>query len=435
VTSPALRFRGPLATLEPAQRAALLERGRPDDESVRQAVARIIAEVRLRGDQALRRLARELDGVELDSLEVPRARWAVALDRIAPDLRRALERAARNLTATHSAWRPQGGEVETEPGVVVGRRPDPIDVVGVYAPGGRAAYPSSVLMAAVPARVAGVARVIVCCPPGPLGTPPDSVLATCALAGVDRVFALGGAGAVAAFAFGTESVPRVDRIVGPGNAYVAEAKLQVASRVGIDAPAGPSELLVLADRSTPAELIAREMIAQAEHDARAAAVAIVVGDPSLADAAAARVLEQAERAERGELVRAALAAAGGVLSAETIDEAVGFATEYAPEHLLVAVADPNSVLDRCRNAGSVFLGAASSVAFGDYLTGANHVLPTGGLARAYSGLSPEDFVRWTSYQRVTPAAAARLAADVAALATAEGLPGHAAAARAWEDAR
>jgi histidinol dehydrogenase len=194
-------------------------------------------------------------------------------------------------------------------------------------------------------------------------------------------------------------------------------------------------VLVLADASTPPELVAREMIAQAEHDARAAAVAVVVGDPALADRIAGRVSELAARAERADLVHASLAASGGVLAAATVDEALEFAVAYAPEHLLVALDDPERVRDRCRNAGSVFLGAASSVVFGDYLTGANHVLPTGGLARAYSGLAPEDFVRWTTYQRVTPAAAARLASDVATLATAEGLPGHAAAARAWENVR
>jgi histidinol dehydrogenase len=258
------------------------------------------------------------------------------------------------------------------------------------------------------------------------------VLAAAALAGADRVFALGGAGAVAAMAYGTESVPRVDRIVGPGNAYVAEAKVQVSRVCGIDSPAGPSELLVIADHTADPAAVARELVAQAEHDPMAAVVCVAVGDET-AEQVEAALAALAPGAERRAIVEAALAGQGAVLVAQTYDEAALFASEYAAEHLQLAIGEPEQrlVLARLRNTGTVFLGETTSVAYGDYMTGANHVLPTGGLSRSYSGLSTLDFVRWTTYQRVTPAAADKLAYDVGRFADAEGLPAHAAAARAW----
>lgn len=427
-----LRFGGALRDLGPAERRALRERTTSADDGVRERTAAIVRRVRDEGDRALRALALELDRVALDALEVERGLWDEALAALPAELRAALERAQRNIARAHEAFRPQAGEVETEPGVVVGRRPDPLGRVGVYAPGGRAAYPSSLLMGAVPARVAGVGEVIVCSPPGPTGAPATVVLAAAALAGVDRVFALGGAGAIAAMAYGTASVPRVDRIVGPGNAYVAEAKLQVAGVVAIDSPAGPSELLVIADHTADPAVVARELLAQAEHDPRAAAVAVCVGD-EVAEQVEAAVMRALPAQERVEIVAQALVGQGGVLVAQTYNEAVAFANDYAPEHLLLAVdeAEVDTVLSLVRNVGTVFVGETSSVAFGDYMTGANHVLPTGGLARSYSGLSTLDFVRWTTYQRVTPEAAARLAADVGRFADSERLPAHAAAARYW----
>ncbi|MGH7717612.1 MAG: histidinol dehydrogenase, partial [Gemmatimonadaceae bacterium] len=252
------------------------------------------------------------------------------------------------------------------------------------------------------------------------------------LAGVDRVFAAGGAGAIAAMAYGTDSIPRVARIVGPGNAYVAEAKLQVSAVVGIDSPAGPSELLVIAGDGSDPERVALELLAQAEHDPLACVVAVTLG----AELQAA-VLDAVRRAlaaqPRRDIIARALESRGAVLRATSLREAIDFANRYAPEHLLLAVRDPRAVLGEVRNAGTVFLGDSSSVPFGDYMTGANHVLPTGAMARTYSGLSVLDFMRWTTYQHVTPAAAARLAGDVALFAESEGLPAHAAAARVWEE--
>jgi histidinol dehydrogenase len=424
-----LRWTGALGALSSDDRRALFDR-RIGASGVQERTTDIIARVRREGDAALRALALELDAVALETLDVPRREWTRALDALEPALRRAMERAAANIERVHQALVPVAQEMETEPGVVVGRRPDPLQRVGVYAPGGAAAYPSSVLMGVVPARVAGVEEIVLCSPPGRTGRPSDVVLAAASLSGVSRVFALGGAGAIAAMAYGTESVPRVDRIVGPGNAYVAEAKLQVASVVAIDSPAGPSELLVLADESADPMLVARELLAQAEHDPLAAVVAVMTS-ARVAEAVRAALAELLPAQPRRGICAAALEGQGAVLWADSLDDAISFANTYAPEHLLLVVRDLDTALARVRNAGTVFVGASASVAFGDYMTGANHVLPTGGLARSYSGLSTLDFVRWTTYQRVSPAAAARLASDVGAFADAEGLPGHAMAARAW----
>ena len=424
-----LRWTGAVASLDPAERRALFDRTTSGDAVIRERTTAIIARVRRDGDAALRELAAELDGATLLALEVPRARWDRALAEVDPALRRAMERSAANIARVHRAFLPVAQETESEPGIVIGRRPDPLGRVGVYAPGGRAAYPSSLLMGTIPARVAGVGEVVVCSPPGPGGAPSDVVLAAAALAGADRVFALGGAGAIAALAYGTESVPRVDRIVGPGNAYVAEAKVQLSSVVAIDSPAGPSELLVLADDSADPALVARELLAQAEHDPLAAVVAVVTSE-TLASAIRDALAIQLDTQPRAEIIRAALVGQGAVLHVGTLEDAIDFANGYAAEHLLLVVANADTVLARLRNAGTVFIGASASVAFGDYMTGANHVLPTGGLARSYSGLSTLDFVRWTTYQRITPEAAARLATDVGIFADAELLHGHGIAARA-----
>ena len=427
--SGAARFTGALRDLDAGARATLLRRGLAvSGDQVASRVSAILARVRREGDPALRALARELDGADLESLEVPRAAWEAALARIPAGARRALEHAAGNIARAHESQRPSPVEIEVEPGVRVGRRPDPLGRVGVYAPGGRAAYPSSVLMGAVPARVAGVGGVLLCTPPGRDGAPSDWVLAAAAIARVDRVFALGGAGAVAAMAFGTESVPRVARIVGPGNAYVAEAKRQVQGEVTIDSPAGPSEILAVADRTAQPGRLARELLAQAEHDEDACSVALV--DSAAAATATLSELEVLlAGTPRREIASKALAARGAVLHYADRAEAWDFAAAFAPEHLLIATERPEDDLPRVRNAGTVFLGSSSSVAFGDYLTGANHVLPTAGSARSYSGLSLLDFYRWTAWQRVTADAAARLAADTITLAEAEGLFAHAEAAR------
>jgi histidinol dehydrogenase len=425
-----MHVRGPLHALSDADRAQLLERASATDDMVRTTSEAIIDVVRRDGDAALISLAREYDKVRLKSLEVPRDAWTDALRSLDPSLRAAMERAAANIQAVHAAAMPQRVEIAPEPGIIVGRRPDPLHRVGVYAPGGRAAYPSSVLMGVIPARIAGVAEVVICAPPTSKGQPEPATLAAAELSGANQVFAVGGAGAIAAMAYGTASIPRVDRIVGPGNAYVAQAKLLVSNVVGIDSPAGPSELLIVADDSADPAHLAAEMLAQAEHDPEAV-VALVTTDETLGT----RVVDVIEKLlpvqARRAIIERAFAERGAILTVPSLREAVAFANLFAPEHLLLATRDADALLGDIRSAGTVFVGETSSVTFGDYITGANHVLPTGGLARSYSGLSTADFVRWTTYQRVDRNAAARLAQDVAVFAEAEHLPAHAAAARVW----
>ena len=429
-----IRFRGPLALLTPEERRALIDRSPAGPRDVRAAVAAVLEGVRRRGDAAVREFTARFDRVDNGPIEIPKPLWDDALANLDPGVRSALERAARNIETVHRAGRPIGTVVETEPGIRIERRPYPLKRVGVYVPGGRAAYPSSVLMGVVPAKAAGVGEVVVCSPPGPSGLPAPAILAAASLAGADRLFAIGGAQAIGAMAYGTDTVPPVDRIVGPGNAYVMEAKLQVSDRVGIDSPAGPSEVLIIADGSSDPEFIAAELIAQAEHDPDA--VAVVVSALGTRHSALGGILaalgRQIAGAGREGVVREALGARGGVLTAADLDEAARFAEEFGAEHLLLAFEGAEAEVDRFRTAGAVFVGACSSVVFGDYLTGANHVLPTGGLARGYSGLGAPDFFRWTTYQTVTPAAASRLAGDTAVLARAEGLLGHAVAAQRWE---
>jgi histidinol dehydrogenase len=425
-----LAVRGTVPAPGSAPWRTLFERSTSADAAVRERTAVVISRVRRDGDAALRALAFEFDNAVLESLEVPRRAWRRALESLEPGVRRALERAAANIGAVHRAFRPVAQSFTTVDGVVMTRRPDPLGRVGVYAPGGRATYPSSLLMGAVPAKVAGVREVIVCSPPDRDGRPAAVLLAAAEISGVDRLFTLGGAGAIAAMAWGTESVARVDRIVGPGNAYVAEAKLQVSGVVAIDAPAGPSELLVIADDSADPAFVAREMVAQAEHDPLAAVV-LVSMSRTLAREVERAIEYMLPTASRAAIISDALAAHGAILTVGSVERAIRLASEYAAEHVLVCCRSGAAVAARVRNAGTIFVGSAASVAFGDYMTGANHVLPTGGLARGYSGLSTDDFYRWTTTQRVTRAAARSLAPDVAIFADAEGLSGHAAAARQW----
>lgn len=409
-------------------RAILLDR-RPEDEGVLQdRVRALLQEVRTHGDAALLRMARDFDRVTLEALEIPRARWDEALANLDPAVRGALERAARNIDLFHRAQIPQEVIVEPEPGVRLGRRSTPLPAVGVYAPGGRAAYPSSVLMGVVPARAAGVPEIVVCSPPGPSGEPPAEVLAACAIGGATRLFAVGGAGAVAAMAFGTASIPQVEAIVGPGNQWVTEAKRQVAGELRIDSPAGPSEVLVVAGPGASAQAVALELLAQAEHDPEAA-VAAVTWDATLLTRIRAELESLLAEAPRREIASEALASRGGLLLARDRDEALAFAEAYAAEHLALFTPDAEGDLATQTTAGTVFVGEAASVAFGDYATGANHVLPTSGRSRAFSSLSVLDFLRFYTWQSLSAEGAAGLAHDVGLLADAEGLPAHAAAAR------
>jgi histidinol dehydrogenase len=424
---------GDVAALSRSTLQRLMDRGGAENGSIVRATSDIVSAVRTRGDSALRELALQFDHAQLDTLEVPMTRARESLDSLSPEVRRALEHAARNIDEVHRAFLPAPVEVVTRDGVLITRRADPVGRAGVYAPGGRAAYPSSVLMGVIPARVAGVRDIIVCSPPDSTGSPSAVVLAAAALGGATRIFAVGGAGAIAAMAYGTESIPQVDRIVGPGNAYVAAAKQMVADVVGIDSPAGPSELLIIADGSTAVESAAREVLAQAEHDP-AASIVVLATNTAWASALASRVLGLIGSEERANIIAEAIQTRGAVLSMPGVEEAIEFAARFGPEHLLMLTTNAAGDAARVRNAGSVFIGETSSVAFGDYMTGANHVLPTAGLARTYSGLSTTDFIRWVTIQHVSRDASRNLAVDTAALAVAERLPAHAAAALQWSGA-
>lgn len=424
-----LAIRKPLAQLTSGERTRLLDRRPSDEPELADRVRLILDRVRRDGDRALREMAREFDGVDLQDLEVPRELWDDAIRTLDPALRQDLEEAVRNIDVFHRAQIPGDIQVAVRPGVILGRRSVPLSVAGVYAPGGRASYPSSVLMGVVPARAAGVEEVVVCSPPGPSGLPPDQVLAAAAMAGASRLFALGGAGAIAAMAFGTGTVPRAQAVVGPGNRYVTEAKRQVAGDVIIDSPAGPSEVLVVADESADPRLCALELVCQAEHDPDAA-VALVTDSPDLLERVHTALIEETNRAPRREIVESALRRNGALLLAQTWEEALALARDYAPEHLALYTRNPRSDLEKIPTSGTAFLGQAAAVAFGDYLTGANHVLPTGGLARSFSGLSTLHFLRMYTWQEISPEAAAAMSPAVERMAEAEGLPAHAEAVRA-----
>jgi histidinol dehydrogenase len=423
-----------IGDLTPLERLSLMDRRPSEGSGLREQVRRILREVEEEGDRALFRMAAEFDGVDLESLEVPRSQWEDALLELSPTLRAALEEAAENIRRFHQAQIPEPVQVEVRPGVTIGRTAVPLDRVGVYAPGGRAAYPSSVLMGVVPASAVGVREVVVCSPPGPGGAPSKEVMAACALGGATRLFAVGGAGAIGAMAFGTSSIPRVDAVVGPGNRYVTEAKRQIAGDLLIDAPAGPSEVLVVAEAGADPHLCALELVCQAEHDPDAA-VALVSTSSELLRAVRARLEEEVARAPRREIVLAALSTRGALLRASTREEALAFAREYAPEHLALFTRSPGADLEMVPTAGTAFLGQSAAVAFGDYLTGANHVLPTGGMARSFSGLSTLNYVRTYTWQEITAEAAEAMSEAVEILAEAEGLPGHAESVRARRGAR
>lgn len=419
---------GRLSELSDASRARLLERRQHVSADIHRSVAATIDRVRRDGDNALREDVRRYDGVHLTDLAVPRDEWQGALGALDSVLADAMRRAAENIATVHRAWMPTPIEIEVEQGLRIVRRPVSLDRVGVYAPGGTAAYASSVLMGVIPATVAGVREVIVCSPPAPNGLPSPLVLAAAEIAGASRVFAVGGAGAIAAMALGTHSIPQVDCIVGQGNAYVTEAKQQLTREVRIDSPAGPTEIVAVVDDSADLRMVASELLAQAEHGSDSASVAIVVGD-QLAAALLSAMEAQLPSLERAEIIHAALAQCGALLTATSVPEAIAFAEEYAAEHLLLATRDAVSLADRLRYSACTFVGCTSSVTFGDYMTGANHVLPTAGYARTHSGLGTEAFLRWTTTQVIDASAARQLSPAVSAFACGEGLTAHARAAR------
>ena len=393
--------------------------------NVADAVSAIIAEVKAGGDQALLACTERFDGVKLSSLAVTRQEIDEAYRTVEPAFLDVLREAAENIRAFHNNQVREGFRLgATEQGIVTGQKVTPIERVGLYVPGGTAAYPSTVLMDAIPAKIAGCKTIVMVTPPGKDGKVAPAILAAADVAGVDRIFKVGGAQAVAALAYGTESVPKVDKIVGPGNAFVAEAKKQVFGVVSIDMIAGPSEILVVADATCNPVFVAADLLSQAEHDKNASAV-LVTDSMALAEAVRDELERQIPLLPRKEIARTSIDKNGKIIVAEDLLQAIEVSNEIAPEHLELSVENPFDYLDAVKNAGSVFLGKYCPEALGDYFAGPNHTLPTGGTARFSSPLSVDDFVKKTQYVYYTEDALAKVSDKIARFAGKEGLDAHA----------
>ena len=392
--------------------------------SVEEPVREIIAQVRAKGDEALKRYTKEFDGVDITSVEVGQGAIDEGFRMADPMLVDILYRASERVAAFHQHQVRNSFLVNEEDGILMGQKIIPLERVGLYVPGGTAAYPSSVIMNCIPAKLAGVKEIVMVTPPGKDGKIPPNILAAARICGVNRVFRVGGAQAIAALAYGTESVPRVDKIVGPGNQFVAEAKKQVFGKVGIDMVAGPSEILVIADGKCDPRIVAADLLSQAEHDKNASAV-LVTDSEALAVAVQAAIEEQLPKLRREEIARASIDTNGKILVADNLDTAVEIANEIAPEHLEVCVDQPFDYLDKIKNAGSIFLGRNCPEALGDYFAGPNHTLPTSGTARFSSPLSVDDFVKKTQYTYYTRPALEKAQPTVSIFAKQEGLTAHA----------
>ena len=405
------------------KRAAIFAREDPV-ASVEEPVRAILEDVRANGDEALKRYTKEFDGADIPTVEVGMGAVEEGFRRADPVLVEILFRAADRIAAFHQHQVRNSFLLNDEDGIVMGQKVLPLERVGLYVPGGTAAYPSSVLMNAIPAKIAGVKEICMVTPPGKDGKINPNILAAAKVCGVDRVFRVGGAQAVAALAYGTESVPRVDKIVGPGNQFVAEAKKQVFGRVGIDMVAGPSEILVIADGKCDPRIVAADLLSQAEHDRNASAV-LVTDSQQLAEAVRDALEEQIPKLKRAEIARASIDSNGKIIVADSLLTGIDIANEIAPEHLELCVDEPFAYLDKIRNAGSVFLGRNCPEALGDYYAGPNHTLPTSGTARFSSPLSVDDFVKKTQYTYYTYDALSRAQETVSHFAKKEGLTGHA----------
>lgn len=392
--------------------------------NVEKTVMDIISDVRENGDDALRRYSKKFDGVDLDSIEVSEAEIDEAMALVEQRFIEVLKRASESIYKFHSRQVRNSFMINDSDGVVIGQKVIPIEKVGLYVPGGTAAYPSSVLMNCIPAKIAGCPEIVMVTPPGKQGKVNPHILAAARIAGVDRVFKVGGAQAIAALAYGTDTVPEVDKIVGPGNAFVAEAKKQVFGKVSIDMIAGPSEILVIADGTCNAKYVAADLLSQAEHDKMASAV-LVTDCERLATEVSAELERQLPMLAREEIARTSIDNNGKIIITSSIDEAVMVANRIAPEHLEICVDEPFMYLDKIKNAGSVFMGKYCPEALGDYMAGPNHTLPTSGTARFSSPLSVDDFVKKTQFSYFTRSALESVCRDVEYFASKEGLGAHA----------
>lgn len=391
---------------------------------VGETVAQIIRNVRERGDAALREYSERFDGVAIDDFLVSDEEMDEALGEVSDGFKAVLEKAAANIRRFHSCQIREGYKIENPDGTVLGVKITPIEKVGLYVPGGTAPYPSTVLMDAIPAKIAGCAEIVMVTPPRKDGKVDPAILSAAHTAGVDRIYKVGGAQAIAALAYGTESIPKVYKIVGPGNAYVAAAKKQVYGEVSIDAEAGPSEVLIVSDgRSDPA-VLAADLLAQAEHDVMSSAV-LITDSEDLAEKVQKEIERQLSLLEREEIARASIENNGKIIITGSLEEALEIANEIAPEHLGLCVDDPFGYLDKVKNAGSIFLGRDAPEPLGDYYAGPNHTLPTGGTAKYGSPLSVDDFIKKSQFTYYTRDALNAVAEDIALFARQEGLTGHA----------
>ena len=403
---------------------SLKDRVRENDRSVEDGVAAILRDVRDNGDRAVRAYSEKFDGWVPDSLEISMAEIERITADCDPAFLAAMERAAENIRAFHARQKQQSRIDPERNGVLMGQRVRGLHRVGVYVPGGTAAYPSSVLMNVIPAKIAEVGEIVMVTPPGRAGKPDKNILAAAKIAGVDRVFLIGGAQAVAALAYGTESVPKVDKVVGPGNIFVATAKKLLYGTIDIDMIAGPSEILVIADSSAKPEYLAADLMSQAEHDRMASAI-LITPDEALARATANEIERQMETLSRRDIIRESIDNFGAIIVCESLTEAVDFANELAPEHLEVCCENPLEYIGKLDNAGSVFLGNYSPEPLGDYFAGPNHVLPTSGTARFFSPLSVDDFIKKSSFIYYTKDALLAAADDIIRIAETEELTAHA----------
>ena len=392
--------------------------------NVSDTVTEIIANVRAKGDKALYDYAERFDRVSLSALEVTKDEMEAAVAAVEPEFLAILQEAAANIRQFHQQQVRSSFILNEKNGVIMGQKIIPIEKVGLYVPGGTAAYPSTVLMDAIPAKIAGCKEIVITTPSGKDGKIPDVILAAASIAGVDRIFKIGGAQAIAALAYGTQTVPKVDKIVGPGNAYVAEAKRQVFGLVSIDMIAGPSEILILADNTCNPKYVAADLLSQAEHDKNASAV-LVTNSMELALQVQAELERQLPMLPREEIARVSIERNGKIIVTETMEEAVFISNKLAPEHLEVCVDNPFDYLDMITNAGSIFLGKNCPEALGDYMAGPNHTLPTSGTARFSSPLSVDDFIKKSQYTYFTKNALQNVADKIAVFAEKEGLQAHA----------
>lgn len=391
--------------------------------NVEDIVSAIIENVKTNGDKALYEYTEKFDGAKLESLEVSDRECAEAMQEVEPEFLKILEKAASNIRRFHEQQKRSNYIISGDNGALLGQRVIPIEKAGLYVPGGTAAYPSTVLMDSIPAKIAGCKEIVMVTPPGKNGKVSAAILAAAKIAGVDRVFKVGGAQAIAALAYGTESIPKVDKIVGPGNAFVAEAKKQVFGMVSIDMIAGPSEILIVADGASSPKFVAADLLSQAEHDKLASAV-LVTDSEKLALDVQAELEKQIPLLERAEIARTSIDNNGKIIIADNLETAVEIANELAPEHLELCVDNPFDYLEKVKNAGSVFLGRYCPEALGDYYAGPNHTLPTGGTARFSSPLSVDDFVKKSQFIYYTKESFEAVARDVDAFAKKEGLTAH-----------